>query len=78
MASITLEQANARLAGVESKADLIEILNEISVESRGSVDGAKTVLYSGMDIGELADYTNNRVWEISKSKLLNKSLNLDI
>ena len=77
MASITLEQANARLAGVESKADLIEILNEISVESRGSVDGAKTVLYSGMNRAKIDLLTSDSNIRILDKTDASKFLNTD-
>ena len=59
MDGLTLEQANARLSTVETKADLINIFQEISIESRGSIEGAKTVLYSGMDGAKIALLTSD-------------------
>jgi hypothetical protein len=44
MAGFTFEAANLRLETATSTQDIIDILNEISIDSPGS----KTVLYSGM------------------------------
>ena len=45
MIGLSLEQANARLKDVDSLNDILDILKEIDISSRGKT----TVLYSGID-----------------------------